>query len=223
MWFARAPMIAVEQQPETVAEFLTDRLYRVAGPFPAFRQATMDEGLEFVSESQRLFVAFVETYLLVVDEGGDPAAPDAWRGRALEPVDISQAPRDAVDIEPPQLLGLELELADDAPPEEPQVGVRCRIRDEQSGIGDGGYSSPSQARLRSRSGQMGDAIFTPATRISGDEHDGTYLDRIKIGQHMERGEWHVEQLMLVDKAGNRRAYLKAELEALDFPTRITIG
>jgi hypothetical protein len=83
LWLLRAPMISPHRTPEAVATFLAPWLLSVFGPFPPFRQSTIDLMLDAVDETNALFMALVEQYLEIVDAGGDPADQRAWQDRVL--------------------------------------------------------------------------------------------------------------------------------------------
>jgi hypothetical protein len=225
VWFVRVPTVARVGESESIPQFLTNALYRLAGPYPPYRQRTVEEGLAFVDETSRLFVSVVDQYLRAVDSDQDPGLPAAWVARSIVPAelhpDLLQA-SDVADTTPPQLLSFGLEPAAGTPATDPTVTGTCRIVDDRSGVGDGGASSPSQARLRSGSGQMRDVLFVPPTRISGDERDGTYSSSFTLDEHAERGLWRVEFVLLVDNAGNRQSYASDTLAAQGFLTSILV-
>jgi serine/threonine protein kinase len=225
VWFVRVPTIARAGEPESVPGFLADAIFRLTGPFPPYRQSTVEEGLTIVDETARLFVSIAEQYVRALGDDQDPALPETWVARKIVAVELAQDPAlvaEAADTTPPELLAFELEPSSGTPADDPTVTVTCRIVDERSGIGDGGSSSPSQARLRSRSGQMRDVLFTPASRVAGDERDGTYSASFTLDEHAERGVWQVEHVLLVDNAGNNRSYGPDTLAADNFSTSIVV-
>jgi hypothetical protein len=225
VWFVRAPTIAEPTGQETVAPFLVDSIFLLAGPFPAYRQATVEQGLAIIDETSRLFVSIAEHYVRALGDDQDPSRPDTWADRAVQAVDLAHhlpAAASSADTTAPSLVSFLLQPPDGTPAEDPTITVTCRVVDAQSGIGDGGSSSPSQARIRSRSGQFRDVVFTPATRVSGDERVGTYSSSFTLDDHAERGLWSAEYVMLVDNAGNRRDYPPQELAAQGFSTSILV-
>jgi Protein kinase domain len=223
--FVRAPTLAAPGDQEVVPAFLIEPVFRLEGPFEAYRQSTVDAGIALVDESSRLFVALAEEYVRVVAEGADPALPGAWAERQLSPGDLSEQPgavEAGADTTPPTLASLVLEPEGGTPPDDPTVTVVVRITDDQAGIGGGGSGSPSQARLRSPSGQMRDVLFIPATRVSGDELDAVYSQSFTLERHAERGLWRVESVLLVDNAGNMRSHDMADLASRGFSTSIVV-
>jgi serine/threonine protein kinase len=223
VWFVRVPTMTRAGEQETVPVFLLDSLFRLAGPFRPYSQATVENGLAIVDETSGMFVSLVEQYVRALGDDEDPAAPDTWATRRIEPVELDPHARPALtDTMPPQLVEFRLEPPSGTPSNDPTVTVTCRIVDDRSGIGDGGPSSPSQARLRSASGQMRDVLFTPLTRIAGDEHDGTYSSSFTLDEHSERGVWRVEYVSLVDNAGNHRSIATDALAAQGFPASILV-
>lgn len=221
VWLTRIPMVTPAGQPERAAEFLLPALFGVFGPFPAFRQAALHELSGLVEESARLFVSLVENYLDIVDAGADPSTAELWNGRTVEPVEIVATPHGVHgDVAPPDLRAFDV-FPSTVVMSEDTAALTCRARivDDESGVAGAGYSSsPSQARFQSPTGQIRDAIFTDATRVSGDARDGVYEDHLSLDPHAERGVWKLVQVLVVDQVGNSRTYPASEVGAMGFAT-----
>jgi hypothetical protein len=225
VWIARLPMACPVDGRESVATFLAPSLFRLAGPFPAFRQATIDEAVAVVEESARLFVSLAEEYLAIVDAGEDPADPGAWEGREVTPAEpVAAAPGARGDTQAPDLRSFEIapsvvEIAG-APVD---IVCRARIVDDLAGVAGANFrSSPSQARFRSPAGQFGDVMFTDVTRVFGNALDGVYEANLTLSPQAERGLWEVEYVLVVDHVGNRRTYGGPELRDRGFITTLDV-
>jgi serine/threonine protein kinase len=189
VWIVRAPTLSRAGGTEEVPTFLLESIYDLSGPFAAYRRATFDQARDFVAETGRLFIALAEQYVSMVAGDLDPGAASAWEGLTLvaaEADERTQGKRG--DAEPPDLIDLRLEAGHvDRSPDLTTVTVTAHIVDELSGISHGNGSSPSQARLSSPSGQFRDVMFIPTTRVSGDDHDGTYSQAVELGEHAGAG------------------------------------
>jgi len=224
VWVLRVPMVCPAGGREIVAEFLSPMFFGIWGPFAPFRQATIDEAAVIVEESARLFVSLVEEYLAIVDGGGDPAEADVWQDKELVPVEVLLPTAPRGDTQAPDLRSFAITPSIVAVADDP-IDIRCRARitDDLAGVAGTGFrSSPSQARFRSPSGQMGDVLFTDTNRLSGDALDGVYEAILTLPPHAERGPWEVEYVLVVDQVGNNRTYRGAELRDRGFKTQLDV-
>lgn len=225
VWMNRLPMVTRASEPERVATYLAPPLATRVGPYPPYRQVTIDAAVRIIDETARLFVALCEHYLDIIDRGGDPANPMEWEKREIVPVQTIAAERsERGDTQPPDLRSLEViptavELRD----AEISVTCRARIVDDAAGVAGVGYSgSPSQARFRSASGQITDVLFDETRRISGTPLDGIYEDSFVFSPNAERGFWTIESVLVVDQVGNARRYSTIDLRDRGMPTRLEV-
>jgi tRNA A-37 threonylcarbamoyl transferase component Bud32 len=226
VWINRLPLVCPAEGREVVAPFLVPALAHRLGPCAPRRQASIDEAVAVARESAALFVTLVGHYLAIVDEGGDPAAPEPWAGREVTPAPLVAHDTARVDdVSPPELRSLEVapnfvDLGQDPV----RVACRARIVDDLSGVAGPGYSSsPSQARFRSPSGQQfRDAMFDASHRLEGDALDGVYEDHLVLQPDVERGVWMIEYVMVVDQVGNTRYYSTEDLRTRALPSRIDV-
>jgi hypothetical protein len=79
----QVPTVTPHGKRQFVPAWLEEPLVRASKTLPALRHTTIDEAAAFVDEAARQFLAAVESYLEIVDEGQDPAAQGSWRGRRL--------------------------------------------------------------------------------------------------------------------------------------------
>jgi hypothetical protein len=71
-------------------------------------------------------------------------------------------------------------------------------------------------------GEEAFALFSAQNRTSGTEKDGYYSAKMILPQSNETGKWHLQNLTLVDREGNRRVLAEADLRGLSLPTVITV-
>jgi hypothetical protein len=109
------------------------------------------------------------------------------------------------DVAPPVLSSFTMaQHALDVSTNEGSITLTLRITDDLSGLSNGGYSSPPQARWASPSGnQIVDAIFTPEkTLVSGDALDGVHIAKLTVPKFAETGVWRLAHLYLTDSSRN---------------------
>lgn len=225
VWVNRLPMVTKANEPDAVATFLAPALATRAGPYPPYRQATINEAVRVIEETARLFVTLCEHYLDIIDRGGDPANPREWEGREIVPAEAAQAEEaDRGDTQPPDLRSFEvIPTAVQLKGTEVSITCRARIVDDAAGVAGVGFtSSPSQARFRSPSGQFADVMFNETQRIAGDALDGVYEDSFVLSPRAERGFWIVESVLVVDQVGNARRYSTVDLRDRGMPTRLEV-
>jgi hypothetical protein len=71
-------------------------------------------------------------------------------------------------------------------------------------------------------GEEAFALFSAQNRTAGTAKDGYYNAKMVIPQSNETGKWHLQNLTLVDREGNRRVLAEADLRGLSLPTVITV-
>jgi hypothetical protein len=220
LYFISVPTITEAGQPERAAIELGRWFYKIDGPHPPLRQATIDDAAVFVRTLTGCFLAFVEEYIVLLERGLNPADPEVWNAVELQPRPLEEVSTALGDITPPDLRSFDL-LPEVVRPGTTGATVICRARivDDLAGVAGIGYrSSPSQARLVSPGGQFVDAIFDDQTRISGDSLDGVYEVQLAFSPAAERGRWEVAYVTTVDETGNSRRYDTVELRTLGFAT-----
>lgn len=223
-WIARVPEVT-HRNRVSVAAYLAPWLFGIFGPFEAFRQSSLEEAATIAEETARVFVTLAEQYVEIVDGDQDPTNPEVWRDRKLAPAELVLPATPARgDTQPPDLRSFNMTPSSVEITDSPAAVVcRARIVDELAGVaGEGFTGSPSQARLRSPSGQLRDVIFDHRVRVSGDALDGVYEATLLLSAAVERGFWEVEYVMVVDQAGNARTYRGAELRDLGFASRLEV-
>jgi hypothetical protein len=224
VWIAMVPEVAHGGQ-QAVAAFLAPWLFGIFGPFEAFRQSSLEEATRIAETTARLFVTLAEQYLEIIDDGLNPAEPQAWEGRRLSPAElVTPASKSRGDTQPPDLRSFSFTpLVVEVNASAAIVTCRARIVDDLAGVAGEGYtSSASQARFRSPSGQLKDVMFDHRTRVSGDALDGIYEATLSFSAEVERGFWEVEYVLVADQVGNTRTYRGAELRDLGFTTRLEV-
>lgn len=80
----------------------------------------------------------------------------------------------------------------------------------------------AQAAFSGPLGQSAFAIFTTENRTSGTEKDGYYSAKMSLPASNATGEWHLQNLTLVDREGNSKVLLGKNLQGLGLPTLIKV-
>ena len=131
-------------------------------------------------------------------------------------------------LAPPQSSGVSA-LADDQPPglagftlQPPQISAASPepinltahlIDDQAVWAAEAAFSGPS--------GEVATALFQAKDLTRGTARDGYYSATMLLPQTNATGEWHLENLTLVDREGNRKIMGEDDLTRLDLPTVIT--
>jgi hypothetical protein len=71
-------------------------------------------------------------------------------------------------------------------------------------------------------GEEAFALFTAQNRTAGTAKDGYYNAKMVLPQSNETGVWHLQNLTLVDREGNRRVLAEADLRDQGLTTVITV-
>jgi hypothetical protein len=66
------------------------------------------------------------------------------------------------------------------------------------------------------------ALFTSQNLTTGTAKDGIYAAQMLLPQTNVTDEWHLQNLTLVDREGNRRVLVAEDLRGLSLPTVITV-
>ena len=137
---------------------------------------------------------------------------------------------DAADPLAPPQIGATGPLADDQAPSlagfafQPQqlsaaspqpVNLTAHLIDDQA-------VWAAQAAFSGPMGQSAFAIFTAENRTSGTEKDGYYSAQMSLPASNATGEWHLQNLTLVDREGNSKVLLRENLQGLGLPTEIRV-
>ncbi|MCK9565655.1 MAG: hypothetical protein M0Q43_06360 [Methanothrix sp.] len=80
----------------------------------------------------------------------------------------------------------------------------------------------AEAAFSGPSGEEADALFSSQTLTFGTAKDGYYSTTMILPLTNETGEWHLQNLTLVDREGNRRVLVQEDLQGLGLPTVITV-
>jgi hypothetical protein len=72
-------------------------------------------------------------------------------------------------------------------------------------------------------GEEATALFSSQNLTSGNAKDGYYGAQMLLPPSNETGEWHLQNLTLVDREGNRRVLVEEDLQGLGLPTVITVA
>lgn len=132
-------------------------------------------------------------------------------------------------LAPPQ-IGVNSPLADDQAPSlagfafQPQqlsaaspqpINLTAHLIDDQA-------VWAAQAAFSGPLGQSAFAIFTAEDRTAGTEKDGIYAAAMLLPPGNATGEWHLQNLTLVDREGNRRVLAEEDLQGLGLPIEIRV-
>jgi hypothetical protein len=106
------------------------------------------------------------------------------------------------------------------------VTITVHLQDALAGMdsltGPVGYTSSYIAFTSPSRQQAVSAVLWKWNRTSGDAYDGIYTDTIWMPQYSEPGDWYLQQLVLVDAAGNQRIIDLAEALDRGLPTQFTV-
>jgi hypothetical protein len=163
-------------------------------------------------------------YALLVDQVGNMKNEGA-ADLVTRSMPVSFVVTGTSDTAPPQLVSLGISPAQvDVTNADVVVSITAQITDNLAGnAGEGYFSSPSQIRFRSPSGnQFVDAILSGSQRMSGTALDGNYGYEMTIPRYAETGMWIVEYALLVDQVGNIKSEGVAELVARSLPVSFVV-
>ncbi len=134
----------------------------------------------------------------------DPLAPP--QSTAVGPLGDDQPPNVAGFTFQPQKLSAAL----------PQtINLTAHLIDDQ-----GVWAA--KAAFSGPSGEEAAAFFSSQNLSSGNGKDGYYDAQMSLPPSNAIGEWHLQNLTLVDGEGNRRVLVEEDLRHLGLPTVITV-
>jgi hypothetical protein len=121
------------------------------------------------------------------------------------------------DDQPPSLAGFDFEPRNILTSAPRDINLTLHIIDDQSGPGASSayFCSPSRD-------QEAAAIFDAENLTSSGPEGEVYAARMRLPQGPETGNWVLENLTLVDKAGNRRVLQRMDLLRLGLPTELQV-
>lgn len=120
------------------------------------------------------------------------------------------------DDQPPGLAGFTLEPQEISATLPRTVNLTAHLIDDQ-----GVWAA--KATFSGPRGEEAAALFSVQNRTSGNSKDGYYSAKMILPQINETGVWHLQNLTLVDREGNRRVLAQEDLQGLGLPTVITMN
>jgi len=179
-------------------------LLLLAGPYPASGYGKSVEDLVGVFSISKEIKIGSSSQCFSSEESFDPLAPPG-NGPSGSLSD-NQAPSIAgLFIEPQKVF-----LASPQP-----VNLTAHLLDDQAiWAAEAAFSGPG--------GESITALFSSQNRSSGTDTDGFYASQIRLPGNIS-GQWHLQNLTLVDREGNRRRLSGTELKSLGLPTVITVS
>ena len=178
-------------------------LLLLAGPFPASGYGKSVEDLVGVFSISKEIKIGSSSQCFSSEESFDPLAPPG-NGPA-GPLSDDQAPSIACLFMEPQKISL-------ASPQ--PVNLTAHLLDQAIWAAEAACCGPG--------GESITTLFSSQNRSSGTESDGFYASRISLPGNTS-GQWHLQNLTLVDREGNRRILSGTEIECLGLPTVITVS
>jgi hypothetical protein len=119
------------------------------------------------------------------------------------------------DDQPPSLAGFAFQpqqISADAPQ---TINLTAHIIDDQSvWAGKAAFSGPNEEKAA--------ALFLAESITSGNAKDGFYSAKMLLPACNVTGLWHLQNLTLVDREGNRKIMVERDLMRLGLPTVITV-
>ena len=118
------------------------------------------------------------------------------------------------DDQPPNVAGFTIQPLQISAASSKIINLTAHLIDDQGvWAAEAAFSGPS--------GEEADALFSSQTLTSGTAKDGYYSTTMILPQTNETGEWHLQNLTLVDREGNRRVLVPEDLQNMGLPTVIT--
>lgn len=126
----------------------------------------------------------------------------------------SAASSPLADDQPPGLAGFTLQPPRISAASPEPINLTAHLIDDQAvWAAEAAFSGPS--------GEVATALFQAKDLTRGTARDGYYSTTMLLPQTNATGEWHLENLTLVDREGNRKIMGEDDLARLDLPTVIT--
>jgi hypothetical protein len=120
------------------------------------------------------------------------------------------------DDQPPGLAGLTLEPQEISAALPQTINLTAHLIDDQ-----GVWAA--KAEFSGPWGEEAAALFSSQNLTSGNGKDGYYCAKMILPPINETGVWHLQNLTLVDREGNRRVLAEEDLQNLGLPTVITVA
>lgn len=179
-------------------------LLLLAGPYPASGYGKSVEDLVGVFSISKEIKIGSSSQCFSSEESSDPLAPPGIDSDG--PLSDDQAPGIAGLFIEPQKISL-------ASPQ--PVNLTAHLVDDQAiWAAEAAFSGPE--------GQSITVLFSSQNRSSGTDIDSFYAAQISLPGNAS-GQWHLQNLTLVDREGKRRILSGTELESLGLPTAITVS
>lgn len=125
------------------------------------------------------------------------------------------------DIQPPNLLALNLEPSVVNASSPGQVNLTAHIIDDWSGISSRGLTV---ARFKSPSGsQAAEAVFSANSLASGSKEDGFFRASMAMPKGPEPGTWRMDSLVLADDQGHQRTLSGDDLARMGLPSEFVVS
>ncbi|MDD4653420.1 MAG: hypothetical protein PHQ34_14460 [Methanothrix sp.] len=130
------------------------------------------------------------------------SSPDAPTDPLAPPQSGAVGP--LADDQPPGLAGLTLEPQEISAALPQTVNLTAHLIDDQ-GIW------AARAEFSGPAGEQATALFSTQNLTSGDGKDGIYTAQILLPPGNETEEWHLQNMIIVDREGNRRSLALKDL------------
>jgi hypothetical protein len=190
-------------RPKINAIFLVLFLLALASPASAYGKSVEDLVGSFSIEKTVKIGSSSECFS---SEGAaDPLAPP--QSTAVGPL---------ADDQPPGLAGFTLEPQEISAALPQNINLTAHLIDDQ-----GVWAA--KAAFSGPSGEEAAAFFSSQNLSSGNGKDGYYDAQMSLSPSNETGVWHLQNLTLVDREGNRRVLTEENLRGLGLPTVITVA
>lgn len=190
-------------RPKINAIFLLLLLLAAASPAFAYGKSVEDLVGSFSIEKTVKIGSSSECFS---SEGAaDPLAPP--QSTAVGPL---------ADDQPPGLAGFTLEPQEISAALPQNINLTAHLIDDQ-----GVWAA--KAAFSGPSGEEAAAFFSSQNLSSGNGKDGYYDAQMSLPPSNETGVWHLQNLTLVDREGNRRVLAEENLRGLGLPTVITVA
>jgi hypothetical protein len=118
------------------------------------------------------------------------------------------------DDQPPNIAGFTFQPQEISAASPQIVNLTAHLIDDQS-------IWAAKAVFSGPRGVEATALFTSQNLTVGNARDGYYDAQMVLPPSNETGEWHLQNLTLVDQEGNRRVLAEEDLQGLGLPTVIT--
>ena len=140
-----------------------------------------------------------------------------------DPQDLSSQADMAMskDIQPPNLMGLEMEPRVVIRASSRLVNMTAHIIDDWSGLSSRGLTV---ARFKSPTGsQTAEAVFSQKNLVSGSKEDGFFKSSVALPNTPEAGEWRIDSLVLADYIGHQKTLSGEDLARRGMPSEFVVS